>query len=123
MNIDAQEFTPSIRYNDQEHTLMLEGMSVPEDTMSFYGPVLQWLDIFIAENKERPFTLMIKLIYFNTSSSKVIYDILSKIEKNKKNFTPLRVVWFYNEEDDYMYESGLNLSELVNLPFEFVSYE
>lgn len=123
LNIDAQEFTPRVTFTEQDRTLIIEGMSVPEDTMGFYGPILQWLETYVHHHKDQPFTMMIKLIYFNTSSSKIIYDILSKVEKNKKSFSPLRIVWYYNEEDDYMYEAGANFSELVNLPFEFVSFE
>jgi hypothetical protein len=122
-HIEAQEFTPLIQYTENDHTLTISGMSVPEDTMMFYAPALQWLDGFIERNQAIPFTVVIKLIYFNTSSSKVIYDILSKLEKSKKNFNPLRIVWYYNEEDDYMFEAGTNFSELVNLPFEFISFE
>lgn len=123
LHIPADEFTPLVEYNAESNSLHLSGMSVPEDTKGFYLPVLEWIDEFFKTPPSQVFVFEVKLVYFNTSSSKMIYDLLAKINKNQHKLNGLRVIWFYNDEDDYMFEAGNNFSELVDLPFEFKPFE
>lgn len=123
LHIQAQEFTPQIDYVEGEHALYISGMSVPEDTVEFYSPVVEWFDELVKHSNSNSFTFIIKLVYFNTSSSKIIYDLLSKLQKNKQHFSELKIIWYYNEEDDYMFEAGNNFSDLVSLTFDFRPFE
>ena len=59
-----------------------------------------------------------KLEYFNTASSKLILDILSKLEE----IDGTSVTWFFHEDDEDMEEAGEEFSDLVEVPFEFSTY-
>lgn len=121
LNITGQEFTPSIEYLETENTLLISGVSVPEDTKTFYQPVLTWLDQGLTSSQfPAKFRLGIKLQYFNTSSSKIIYDLIAKLEKNMKPERDIKIVWYYSADDEDMLESGQNFSEIVSVPFEFI---
>ena len=66
----------------------------------------------------RTTTFVFKLEYFNTASSKLILDVLYALEDIKG----IKVRWYFNEEDEDMEEAGQEFSELVEIPFEFVTY-
>ncbi|HPT12052.1 MAG TPA: DUF1987 domain-containing protein, partial [Bacteroidales bacterium] len=99
----------------------ISGRSLPEDVVVFYQPVIQWLDDL--EKSPIPnLELAIKLEYFNTASSKLILDILLKLEEINQNGTPLKVKWYYLSSDSDMREAGEEYSEIVSLPFEITEY-
>jgi hypothetical protein len=54
----------------------------------------------------------------NTSSSKLVQDLLHTLEMVKD----AKVVWYYQEDDEDMEEMGKEYAELTNLPFEFRTY-
>ena len=94
---------------------------MPEDVVAFYQPVLHWLSE-LEKNPINDFELSIKLEYFNTASSKLILDILLKLEEIYLNGTPLKVKWFYLSSDTDMKEAGEEYSEIVGLPFVIIEY-
>ncbi|MEM7298694.1 MAG: SiaC family regulatory phosphoprotein, partial [Bacteroidota bacterium] len=58
--------------------------------------------------------------YFNTSSSKCIYDILKEIKFLKERGKNVRVRWYYEQYDEDMMEAGEDYSDLLDLPFAFI---
>ncbi len=123
ISIEEREYTPEIVYHEQDNTLSISGTSVPEDTRAFYKPVYDWIDAFM-DNAEDGLKLNIifKLDYFNTSSSKAIYELLYKIEKRQYKFKSLKIIWLYDVLNETMLEAGRHFAELVHLPFEYKSY-
>ena len=69
--IEATDETPKIVLDQSNMEFELSGRSLPEDVVSFYQPVMDWLEKLESqpiENMEFSF----KLDYFNTASSKLI---------------------------------------------------
>ncbi|MFL5765738.1 MAG: DUF1987 domain-containing protein [Bacteroidia bacterium] len=119
ITIEATVDTPAIVLDPTNNIFEISGKSYPEDTKEFYGPILQWMDRYVlSPNAET--TLVIKLKYFNSSSYKPIFDILTKLESigNAK----VNIQWFYKTGDTDMKESGEEFSELVDLNFSFHSF-
>jgi hypothetical protein len=117
IRIKATEDTPAVILDSENKIFEISGRSLPEDVVVFYQPVMSWLtDLQKApiENME----LSIKLEYFNTASSKLILDILLKLEEIYLNGTHLKVKWYYLPTDSDMKEAGEEYSEIVGLPFE-----
>jgi hypothetical protein len=106
--------TPSILLDSENGIIELSGRSLPEDTIHFYRPVLNWVDEFLLNPKPKT-EILIKLEYFNTATSKVLLNLLSRFKKSEN----VIVRWYYYEEDEDMLESGKEFEELVNLPFSF----
>jgi hypothetical protein len=99
----------------------ISGRSLPEDVISFYQPVIDWLE----EYKEDPldFTeFVFKYIYFNTATSKLVQDILIKLEEVHEAGNKVQVVWFYEQDDEDMLDLGEEFSENVDIPFEIIGY-
>ncbi|MES2763798.1 MAG: DUF1987 domain-containing protein [Bacteroidota bacterium] len=122
LSIAGTEDTPEIEYNAQSKAFIISGRSLPEDVTSFYKPVFEWLTDFTAQPTENT-TFKFKLEYFNTASSKIILDILMKLEDMvQTNKTQIQVEWHYSEADDDMLEAGEEYAELVEVPFTLISY-
>lgn len=120
--IEGTEDTPEVNFDSASLQFTISGRSLPEDVTSFYQPVTNWLESFEINGNENA-CFHFKLEYFNTASSKVILDILMKIEEivteKKSN---LSVKWHHQESDEDMLEAGEEYKELVNVPFEISSY-
>lgn len=121
IKINATEDTPNVILDPVNNFYEISGRSLPEDVVVFYQPVMKWLSDF--EKEPVPgFALSIKLEYFNTASSKLILDILLKLEDIYQNGTQLKVIWNYLSSDSDMKEAGEEYSEIVGLPFELKQY-
>jgi len=110
--------TPSVLLDNETGNLEFSGRSLPEDTTSFYRPIMSWIEEYLVNPRENT-SIAIKLEYFNTATSKVILNMLSKFEKTGN----VTVYWFHYEEDEDMLESGKEFQELVNLQFSFKTFE
>jgi len=118
LNISGTEDTPNIIFDKAQGKFEISGRSLPEDAGTFFKPVLEWIDAY--KTQANPNTdFVIKLEYFNTASSKLILDILSKVESVNGS----KVIWYHFADDDDMREAGEEFSELVEVPFEFKSIE
>jgi len=113
--------TPHIILDPDNEVFEISGRSLPEDVTSFYEPVLTWLDEYSqSPNKKTVFTF--KLVYFNTASSKLLLDILMKLEHMHEDGKSVLVKWFYPEDDEDMQEAGEEYADIVDVPFEQVGY-
>ena len=93
-----------------------------EDVVDFYQPVLDWLGEY--RNNPNPRTeFSIKLIYFNTASSKLILDILMILEEMVEEGHDVLIRWLSLASDEDMQEAGREYEEMIEVPFEHVTYE
>ncbi len=117
LHLEGTEDTPKILLDATNGIYEISGRSLPEDTAEFYQPVLDWIAQYAQQpNPSTPFVF--KLEYFNTASSKLILDILTKLEE----IPGVQVNWYFAEDDEDMEEAGEEFSELVEIPFEFQNY-
>ncbi len=121
IKIQGTEDTPRIILDAENEILEIAGRSLPEDVTSFYEPVLNWLAEY-EENPNEKTVFNFKLTYFNTASSKMLLDILMKLEEMYENGNDVLIRWHYPEDDEDMGEAGEEYSDIVDVPFEQVSY-
>ena len=121
LKLDLTEDTPAIIFNADSGILELSGRSLPEDTAEFYQTALDWLDSY-SEKPNAKTNIIFKLEYFNTSSSKLILDLLTKLEDLHNNGTQAMVVWYSHSDDEDMQEAGEEFSELIEIPFTYKTY-
>ena len=121
LDIRATNDTPKVLFDPENEIFEISGRSLPEDVVSFYQPLIDWLE----EYKDSPndYTeFVFKYVYFNTATSKLIQDILIKLEEIHDAGHKIRVLWFYEEEDEDMLDLGEEFSENMNIPFDIISY-
>jgi len=118
--IKATDVSPSINFNAETGFLQIHGRSLPENSLTFYRPVLEWIEKYIeSPNEETVFEF--RMILLNTSSSKVFIDIFRKInelvdlKKSKVN-----VVWYFEEEDEDIEDIGMQYKEFCKADFKMI---
>ncbi len=119
-------FTPKVNLNVQTGICEISGESFLENTVEFYQPIIDWLKVYTTEI-ERPIAMIIKLTYYNTSTSRCLLDILNILKEYEDNDGEVVVNWHYDENDidmeedieDYMIDTGLK----INLIAESEDYE
>ena len=96
------------------------GRSLPENSKSIYEPVIEWLNEY-KKNSCSETILNFKLEYFNTSSSKLLYEIFKILEEIKNNGSKTIINWYHEKEDeDFMEEANFLIS---NLDIELIFIE
>jgi len=109
-HIEATKQTPSIHF--ENHSLNIVGESYPENITQFSTPLLIWLDEYLAELKDEVFTVNIELIYFNSSSSKMLLDFFDRLENEViKNDKQIIINWIYDVDNDSAQEYGEEFKE------------
>ena len=111
--------TPKLDFNGESGMFEISGRSIPENSVEFYRPLLDWLEKYI-KNPVEHITLVVKLEYFNTSSSKCLVDVFRRLERMYQQGTYIHVKWFYEPEDEDMQDSGLDFKEITRLPLEMI---
>lgn len=121
IKIQGTEDTPKVILDKDAEVMEISGRSLPEDVASFYEPVLTWLDEY-AQSPNAKTVFNFKLIYFNTASSKLLLDILMKLEEIHEAGNDVLIRWHFPEDDEDMEEAGEEYADIVDVPFEQVSY-
>lgn len=119
---EKTEDTPEIILDKNTGEFWFKGNSIPENTKKFYQQVLEWIDEYVEKPNEETI-VNFKMDYFNTSSTKYIFDIMVKFKKIVKKRHALIFNWYFFEEDKDMFEAGQSFSKMLRLPFNFVMYK
>ncbi len=121
IKIKGTDDTPNVILDAESNIIEFSGRSLPEDVVTFYAPVLEWIEEY-AKSPNPKTEVIFRLEYFNTASSKVLLDILLKFEDILNNGNEVVVQWYFQEDDEDMEEAGEEYSEIVDIPFEMHSY-
>ena len=120
INIDGTPKTPTISFDANTGVIEIKGRSIPENSIEFYKPLVDWLDKF-ADVAQGTVNVNIQLEYFNTSSSKCILDVFKKLENlQNKNRAEVVINWYYEEDDENMLEAGEDYQSILKIPFNMV---
>ena len=120
--IEGTPKTPSIKFDADKGIVEIKGRSIPENSLEFYKPLVDWLEQYSAN--PAPKTIVnIHLEYFNTSSSKSILDVFKKLEAIHKAKNDVVVNWYYEEDDEDMLEAGEDYESIIRIPFKMVETE
>ncbi len=122
INADVDSpYYPEVCFNADTGICEISGESYMEEAYKFYLPLINWIKEFVL-NEKKPLTVNIKLVYFNTSSSRLILDILDILKKFRDDGNEIKVNWYYDPEDpdvkdeveDFEIESGMDI-ELMEM--------
>ena len=119
LKLEGSAKTPFVEFNSKGE-LLLKGRSIPENSIEFYKPIIEWIDNY-GQSVNETTVLSVQLEYFNTSSSKCILDVFKKLET--LTGTEVSVKWYYEEDDEDMLEAGEDYEAIIDLPFEMIEVE
>ena len=117
--IERATTTPQVAFNGDTGELLIEGVSRPEDVLSFYKPVFEWIDEYV-KNPCKETVLIFRLKYHNSASAKIVCRIINQFDPLYKSGKKVQVKWFYADSDDDILESGEDYKSLTDVPFELI---
>ncbi|OQX96834.1 MAG: nuclear pore complex subunit [Bacteroidetes bacterium 4572_128] len=122
ISITGSPKTPFVNFDAKEGLVEIKGRSIPENSIEFYKPLVDWLDLY-TKSPQKMTNVNIQLEYFNTSSSKCILDVFKRLETIYKARNEVIINWFYEEDDEDMLEAGEDYESIINIPFKMVELE
>lgn len=109
---------PHVCFDSSKNVYEINGHSFPEDASGIYDPIIEWLDENLRKIKGK-IELNITPDYFNSSSSRYLLRIFKQLEISFQAGKDIEIIWIF--EDEEVENDGLVFSQLVELPFTFVS--
>ncbi len=119
ISIEGTAKTPTVKFNSETGVMEIKGRSIPENSIEFYKPLVDWLDSYSKEPKGLT-QVNVQLEYFNTSSSKCILDVFKKLEGIQKGKQEVIINWYYEEDDEDMLEAGEDYESIIRVPFKMI---
>ena len=111
IKISSTERTPEIDFDFTQNIFKITGESYPENVNNFYDDILERLKSHLSELSETTVEFNFELIYFNSSTAKVLMELFDLMEETAENGNPVAVNWIYEEDDDHMEELGEEFGE------------
>ncbi len=121
LTIKQRDNTIGIVLDKEKKIFKFEGRSLPENTVKFFEPVIDWLEQYKKEPADET-VIDMNFIYFNTSSAKMILEVLEQFEEIYKAGKKVKVIWHYMEGDYDIREAGEEYESMVSIPFEYVEH-
>lgn len=119
--IEGNSQRPTVIIDQDSGVIELSGSSIMENPMDVFIPVFDKIAQYM-ERPQKETTVNFKLVYFNTSSSKLLLDLIQKLEIiHETRKSNVQVRWFYLEDDENMMEIGEDFAMLCNVPIDIVA--
>jgi len=112
--------TPYLLIDEKKNYLKLEGRSFHENITDFFKEVFDWLDVYLTTDFGS-FTFDLEMDYFNSATSKLLHNMLMKMDKYTTDKNKVIVNWITTEDNDIIIECGEDLlDEVEKLTFNMV---
>ena len=110
--------SPRVNLDPEAGLVELGGRSIPENTEGVYRPLIEWIEEYIKEPKDKTL-VKINFEYFNSSSAKYLIRFLEYFSTLKKSGKEVVVNWYY--DDDELQEYGEDFQDVLEMKFNFYS--
>lgn len=112
--------TPYILVDETKGYMHFKGESFHENVLEFYKDVMQWLKDYL-QSDFSTLTFDCELKYFNSSTAKMLLNILMLMENAATDNKTVIVNWITTEDNEIIIECGEDFAEEVsNLTFNMV---
>ncbi|WP_028994274.1 DUF1987 domain-containing protein [Azonexus hydrophilus] len=107
--IGATPSSPEVNFDFAKHHLSIRGESYPENAAAFYGEIIKRLREYLGNCSQTRITVDISLAYFNSSSTKMLFNIFEAFNSAVTAGNEIVLNWYHDEEDDTILEFGQEL--------------
>jgi len=119
IKIESTEITPFFKLDLRSGTMLFKGRSSPTISQKFYNPILRRIENAF-ERGTNTLTANFAFEYFNSSSSKCLFDILKQLVIYKNSGADVTINWCYDEYDDEMRETGEDFENSLGVSFNYI---
>ena len=119
LSIAGTPSTPAIFTDAARGVLSLSGDSYPENSFELFGPVITWVEDYLA-HKSAPLRLELELLYLNTSSVKAVMEIFDTLEAAHTRGRDVSVNWYFDQNNERVGELAEEFKEDCTFPFAVI---
>lgn len=119
LKIESTDVTPSFKLDLRERTMEFKGRSLSCASQRFFKPIMQQIENAF-ERGTNTMTANFDFEYFNTSSSKCVFDILKKLAMYKSSGANVIINWVYEKYDEDMKEAGEDYENILGVSFNYI---
>lgn len=124
LTVEATENSPAIDFDFEAGRFSITGESYPENVASFFNDIMSKLHSYLEDKSDGRIEFIFELIYFNSSTAKVLMEIFDSLEEAALRGVDVIVNWRYDPDDDMMMELGEEFAEdLDKATFNLVPVE
>ncbi|MGF6964258.1 hypothetical protein OKW43_001263 [Paraburkholderia sp. WC7.3g] len=109
LHIPATTTSPEVDFRFDQHALSIRGESYPENAAAFFAPIIEQMRKYLAANAGAEITVDVALTYFNSSSTKMLFNIFDALDQAAESGTRVLMNWYRDEEDETIAEFGEEL--------------
>jgi SiaC family regulatory phosphoprotein len=109
--IRATDETPKVEFNVKPFFFLMEGISIPENVLEFYEPILVWYEKFVEANQKDapPFEMLFRINFLRFMLK--IADLSRQVGHG------LHLTWEIEDEDDEELVDWVNfVSSCIDVP-------
>lgn len=117
LEISATKTTFGINFDPFSHVLAFSGMSYPSNPITFFQPVLKWIEDYLLFFEKEKITLKFNVSYFNTSSSTYLFQIFDMFDRVNSRHSNVEILFFYSDDEDDILDSWKSL--LSDFDFDY----
>jgi hypothetical protein len=118
--IEATADTPMVYFDKYTDRFEIKGVSLPANIFEFYHPLIDWINDY-CKNPNKETLLELKFDYLNSSSTKMILNLISSFEGIIRNGGKAAVIWHYDSGDTEMKDMGDEFASNCNIPFRIIN--
>jgi len=107
---DKTKTTPYILIDEERSLIRFEGESYLEDITSFFNEINEWLEKYLASDF-KTLTFDCALEYFNSSTAKLLFNMLRAMDESAASGKKLIVNWIIAKHDEMLIECGEDFKE------------
>lgn len=112
--------TPYILVDEEEGYMKFEGECYHENVIDFFRDINTWLDDYLKNNFDG-LTFDCELQYFNSSTAKLLLNMLLEMDDHAGDGKKVVVNWITTEDNDIIIEYGEDFQEeFSNLEFNMI---
>lgn len=119
IKIDATKDSPEIVLDKDNLKIQIIGPSYPEDAVEVYQQVFLWLES-IDVISDVQLLCVFDFSILSSASSKLVYEIMRRIDELFSEGQEISVLWYYEEGDDDMMDVGQSFADSFNFPIEVI---
>lgn len=105
--------TPYILVDEEKGYMRFEGESYHENVVDFFSEIVHWLKRYLETDFET-FTFDCELAYFNSSTAKLLLNILMDMDDHATEGKKIIVNWITTDNNDIIIECGEDFQEEMN---------
>ena len=124
--IEKTGTTPYVKFDVSSFDFLIKGECRPENVLTFFTPVLNWLNRFKTWTNNQnslpsnQLEFHFQIEYYNSSSAKFLFNIFEKMKFLQEEGIKVKMNWYYDELDEDLLENGKEFEKILQLDFSYI---